>query len=204
MSFVVSQKLLGRILVVEDDHMIGTALVRNLNKFGFSCTLARSFDEAMGFFMKESFHAVVTDVFLDNEKNERDGLRIVREVSKLGVPVLVITSSADLEIAKTSLNEGASYLFEKPFKAEDLAVVLQNIWEDPKGLTNLAERFLDLHLLTAKEKEVAKMLLKGLSNLEISKICNNTEKTVKFHITNIFAKSSVKSRAEFFNSIFPT
>lgn len=50
--------------------------------------------------------------------------------------------------------------------------------------------------LSPREIEVLRFVCKGKSNKDIGKILNITEKTVKFHITNIFAKKSVKSRAE--------
>jgi DNA-binding CsgD family transcriptional regulator len=52
-------------------------------------------------------------------------------------------------------------------------------------------------MLSNAERAVADYLKKGMANKEIAdKLCV-CEKTVKYHLTNIYAKSGVKSRMEF-------
>src|SRR6202051_4416917 len=50
--------------------------------------------------------------------------------------------------------------------------------------------------LSNRETEVAELVTKGLSNKEVASQLFVTEKTVKFHLTNIYKKMSVKSRAQ--------
>jgi DNA-binding NarL/FixJ family response regulator len=50
--------------------------------------------------------------------------------------------------------------------------------------------------LSPGEQAVCNLLLKGFSNREISRCLGVTEKTVKFHLTKIFAKKNVTTRAE--------
>jgi|SaaInlStandDraft_6_1057023.scaffolds.fasta_scaffold62910_1 LuxR family transcriptional regulator, positive regulator of biofilm formation len=50
--------------------------------------------------------------------------------------------------------------------------------------------------LSNRESEVAGLVTKGLSNKEVANQLFVTEKTVKFHLTNIYKKMSVKSRAQ--------
>ena len=50
--------------------------------------------------------------------------------------------------------------------------------------------------LSNREAEVAELVVKGLSNKEVANQLFVTEKTVKFHLTNIYKKMSVKSRAQ--------
>src|SRR5690349_23835600 len=50
--------------------------------------------------------------------------------------------------------------------------------------------------LSNREAEVAELVTKGLSNKEVANQLFVTEKTVKFHLTNIYKKMSVKSRAQ--------
>lgn len=46
--------------------------------------------------------------------------------------------------------------------------------------------------LTSREKDVARLLVDGLSNKEIGIQLDVTEKTVKFHITHIFKQTMPK------------
>lgn len=50
--------------------------------------------------------------------------------------------------------------------------------------------------LSNRESEVAELVTKGLSNKEVANQLFVTEKTVKFHLTNIYKKMNVKSRAQ--------
>lgn len=50
--------------------------------------------------------------------------------------------------------------------------------------------------LTEREFVVADLVSRGLSNKEIGNQLFITEKTVKFHLTNVYKKMSVNSRAQ--------
>ncbi len=50
--------------------------------------------------------------------------------------------------------------------------------------------------LSNRETEVAELVTQGLSNKEVANRLFVTEKTVKFHLTNIYKKMNVKSRAQ--------
>ncbi len=50
--------------------------------------------------------------------------------------------------------------------------------------------------LSNREAEVAELVSRGLSNKEVASQLFVTEKTVKFHLTNIYKKMNVKSRAQ--------
>jgi DNA-binding CsgD family transcriptional regulator len=57
--------------------------------------------------------------------------------------------------------------------------------------------------LTEKEQTIARLVLKGLTSAEIARLENNSDKTVRQHLTRIYQKCNVTSRAEFFNHVFP-
>lgn len=195
--------LKGNVLLVEDDELTAKWLVDGLKKQGVHCQWAAQAEEAKKAFHHQMHHAVVVDVYLSAAQTP-DGLELINLFIESGIPVIVITSKADLQIAKEAINRGASYLLEKPFELKTLQETLRNLWEEPRGLTAMMERFLSLYELTSKEKEVARLLLKGLSNKEIASVTNTSERTVKCHITTIFEKCGLQSRSELFHAIFPT
>ena len=53
-----------------------------------------------------------------------------------------------------------------------------------------------LENLTSREKEILKLIAKGLLNKEIANELNITERTVKNHISNIFKKINVYDRTQ--------
>ena len=48
------------------------------------------------------------------------------------------------------------------------------------------------------------LLLKGLTSREIAAIEANAEKTIRQHVSSIYAKCGVSTRAELFHHVFPT
>lgn len=91
--------------------------------------------------------------------------------------------------------------------ARERAASAQNAYHSIQStpLTELRDRALaGVPALTLKEIEVAHLLLKGLSTNDIAAVTGNSEKTLKAHISAIYRKCGVVSRAEFFYFIFPT
>lgn len=191
-----------QVLLIEDDDVSGEMLKSGLQNLSIVCTWVKTVEEARRALEKRTYDAVVTDIMLGPDSPS--GLDLVKELQPTGAPVLVITAFADMARVKEALNHGATYLLEKPFRAEELSRALASVWEEPKGLGHFVERALDRAELTAKERDVARLLLKGLSTREMAGVTGNTEKTLKHHIASIFHKFGVASRAELFHCIFPT
>jgi DNA-binding NarL/FixJ family response regulator len=63
-----------------------------------------------------------------------------------------------------------------------------------KEIVNICERFPEIE--TPKQVEVVFYMLKGLSGKQIAEQMRTCEKTVKFHKTNIYKSTSVKSQSE--------
>lgn len=58
--------------------------------------------------------------------------------------------------------------------------------------------------LTPSETNVVTHLMKGLSNKDIGTALNIRDKTVKFHLTNVYKKLQVKGRVGLIVSLLPT
>ena len=71
-------------------------------------------------------------------------------------------------------------------------------------ITDNSMKFFKNHNLTNREQEVVAKLMFGKSNKEISELLFVTEKTVKFHLTSIYKKTRVKSRAQLLSKLMST
>jgi DNA-binding CsgD family transcriptional regulator len=65
-----------------------------------------------------------------------------------------------------------------------------------EGLSEAIDRQLNDWHLTASEKEVALLLLKGLSSKEIAEVRKTTEKTVRVQSMAVYSKSGLAGRSE--------
>ncbi len=190
-------------MLVEDEELFAMKLGKDFDRENIIFTHFDRVENAIEALKEDDdYHAVVTDMFLHSK--EPNGLEIVEQAKKQGLPVIIITSALDLDIAKQGLNRGADYLLEKPFNIKDLRIALLDIWENPRGLIGRRERCFDQHNLTPKEREFARLILKGLSNKEIAEVQETTVATVKFYTNQIFEKCGVSSRGELFSYVLPT
>lgn len=192
------------VLLVEDEADARESLSRAIERSSRKCVSAESVDEALAKLRAAPFvDVVVTDVVLGDD--ESGGIRLLPELKRIGVraPVIVITAFADVVRVKDALNNGASYLLEKPFRAQQLLDIIKRVLSDPGDVAHYVDRALAHAGLTDKEAAVARHVLKGLTSSEIARLENNSDKTIRQHITRIYQKCGVATRAEFFHFVFP-
>jgi DNA-binding NarL/FixJ family response regulator len=192
------------VLLVEDEDDTREMLSRALERAGYRCVSTGSAAQALDEARRASFlDVVVTDVVLGDD--DRGGLRLLAGLRASGVhaPVIVITAYADVEKVKTALNEGAAHLLEKPFRAADLCDAVRRVEGQVGSAEHSIEQVLSRAHLTDKEREVARHLLEGLSSTEIAEVAHNSPKTIRQHVSRIYEKCGVCSRAEFFKLVYP-
>lgn len=191
-------------LLVEDERDARESLARALERAGHRCDVAASRVEALVASADPRTHdVIVSDVVLGVEEN--GGLDLIVDLRQRGVlaPIVIITAFADVDKVKLALNRGAAYLIEKPFRAQELLSVLAQLGQSPPDITARVERVLAAAALTDKELQVARYLLKGLTTAEIAAVEKNSDKTIRQHVSRIYAKCGVSSRAEFFHHVLP-
>jgi len=192
-----------RILFVEDDDDARDLLTRALERAGYACSAARNADRALELARTLTYcDVVVTDIVLDGD--DRGGIQLMGALRAMGIaaPIILITAFADVERLKLALNQGAAHLLEKPFRAADLLKVVSEALRPGPNAAHVTERVLRSADLTEKELTVARHLLDGLSSTEIAAMELNSAKTIRQHVSRIYAKFGVSSRADFFRLVY--
>ncbi|WP_277966810.1 quorum sensing response regulator transcription factor QseB [Pantoea trifolii] len=112
-----------RILLIEDDMLIGDGLKVGLTKLGFSVDWFVSGEAGFQALTAAPWDAVVLDLSLP----ERDGLDILRQWRQQGqdVPVLILTARDALDQRVQGLQLGADDYLCKPFALTEVAARLQ-------------------------------------------------------------------------------
>jgi DNA-binding NarL/FixJ family response regulator len=192
------------LLLVEDEADARSVLSRRLQAFGWHCLAHSSAESALKDPEVRFVEAVVADVVLGEGKMSGIDLISALRREEVRAPVVLVTAFADQQRTKAALNSGASYLLEKPFTTEALRGVLEKVTTVDLDLGRLVNRALARARLTRKEEEVARLVLKGLTSAEIGEMMGNSEKTIKQHLTQVYAKLGVAGRAEFFHLVFPS
>lgn len=112
-----------RILLIEDDTLIGDGLKVGLTKLGFTVDWFVSGESGFQALTAAPWDAVVLDLSLP----ERDGLDILRQWRQQGqdVPVLILTARDALDQRVQGLQLGADDYLCKPFALTEVAARLQ-------------------------------------------------------------------------------
>jgi two-component system response regulator QseB len=112
-----------RILVIEDDRLIGDGIKAGLIKLGFSVDWFIDGKEGLTALGSAPFDAVVLDLSLPGI----DGLEILRQWRQQGQdePVLILTARDAVEQRVAGLQQGADDYLCKPFALSEVAARLQ-------------------------------------------------------------------------------
>lgn len=112
-----------RILVVDDEPAVRTALERALRLDGYDVELAADGTEALGALAMSGRDAVVLDVLMPG----LGGLDVCRELRRRGdhTPVLMLTARAGVADRVAGLDAGADDYLVKPFHLEELLARLR-------------------------------------------------------------------------------
>jgi DNA-binding response OmpR family regulator len=132
-----------RILIVEDDSLVGDGLMRGLRHLGFAPEWVRD-GEAGRAALAEDFDAVVLDLSLPR----LDGLSLLRTIRARGnaVPVLVLTARDATAEKIDGLDAGADDYLVKPAELGELAARLRALIRRRHGQASPALRIGDVEL----------------------------------------------------------
>jgi two-component system OmpR family response regulator/two-component system response regulator QseB len=112
-----------RILLVEDDRLLGDGLQAGLTQAGYAVDWLRDGEAAVAALSTETFAAVVLDLGLP----KRDGLSVLQWLRGRhdATPVLILTARDQLEDRVRGLDLGADDYVLKPFDLDEVAARLR-------------------------------------------------------------------------------
>jgi len=121
------QSTKGTILVVDDEEIMREILDALLTREGYTVKLAETAAEGLELARRGPFDAAVLDVMLP----DMDGIALLDELKRVDedLPVLMITAFASVENAIAAMKRGAFDYITKPFKNDEVLVVLRNATE---------------------------------------------------------------------------
>jgi len=107
-----------RVLLVEDDQMIGESLHKALSQSGYAIDWAKDGDTAEISLSTHCYDMMLLDLGLPN----KSGLEILKQIraKKNAMPVLILTARDNLSDKVIGLDAGADDYLIKPFELEEL------------------------------------------------------------------------------------
>ncbi|CAB3803484.1 Transcriptional regulatory protein QseB [Paraburkholderia ultramafica] len=114
-----------RILLVEDDEMIGDAIVQSLQDAAYAADWVRDADAATGALLGQEHDVLLLDLNLPH----RDGIDVLRSLRSGGnkLPVIILTARDGVDDRIAGLDAGADDYLVKPFEIGELLARLRAV-----------------------------------------------------------------------------
>ncbi len=104
------------ILIVDDDSSVLESSAELLKGYGYSVISCNNSDDAIARLKENKIDVVLTDIRMPVVS----GIELLEQIQNLhiGVPVILMTAYAELDIAINAMGKGAFDFIVKPYKSE--------------------------------------------------------------------------------------
>ena len=181
-----------KVLLIDDNEKLNNIIKQFLELKGYNVISTTDGENALKYINNEKFNLYIIDIHLPNT----NGLDIVKHIRSkdLNIPIIMITSSLEVENFINAFKNGANEFIKKPFHLEELEIRINNLFD--KEITNIIkineklsfdilnqELYLNNNLVKLRKKELRLLaiLLKHKNKIVskeeiISFVWENTER----------------------------
>ena len=141
-----------KILIVDDDRKLLSVMRNIFTEEGHEVDTCSDGLEAINRCVDMKYDMIITDLMMPGA----DGLEVLKETRKIDPDIIVvlITGFASLETAIQAIREGAYDYITKPFKLEEIKILVNNAWdkirlihENRRLIKELQEAYNQLNML---------------------------------------------------------
>ena len=200
-----------RILVVDNQAVSRAGLRRLLESYADFQVIGEAADgvQAVSETLELGPQVVLMDALLPNGQS-MEALKQIKQLN-LDTRVLLLSAQDREEFLYETLQAGADGYVLKDIVPDELAQAVRavargEVLVQPRLANRLLSRFgrqggqgrgtFPYEMLTTREQDVLQLLAKGLRNKEIAARLHVSERTVNFHLANIYQKLNVSGRTE--------
>ena len=114
-----------KILLLEDDVMLGEAITKYIEATGHIVLLTKDGNEALKYIHEENFDLLILDINVP----EMDGLTLLETIhnEKIRIPTIFISALVDIEDISRAFDLGCFDYLKKPFHLKELSIRIDKI-----------------------------------------------------------------------------
>lgn len=162
-----------RLLIVEDEKELASALAKILKKNNYSVDVAFDGERALTLFETEEYDVILLDIMMPKV----DGIKVLKTIrqTNTNIPIIILTAKTEIEDKVLGLDSGANDYLEKPFDTRELLARIRAVTRTKEevdnklsfGNTNLNRKTFELEAnpksvkLTNKEFQMIEMLFQN-------------------------------------------
>ena len=200
-----------KILLADDHALVREGLMLVLRRLGSDTVMveAADCDEALHIAAQ---HSDVDLILLDIAMPGMDGLQGIGRLRERlpSTPIVMLSASEDPQVVREALHRGAQGFIPKSSTGTVMLSALRLVFAGgvylppsvlcpanlPTSDTPFRDNVNDELGLTARQREVLALIVKGNPNKEIARALNISETTVRTHATAIFKALHVTNRTQ--------
>ena len=189
----------GRVHVVDDDDSFRTAMERRLKLAGYEVATYPSAQQLLDRPPDEDEPGCI---LLDVRIPGLSGPELQGRLNELGstLPIVFLSGHADTPTTVLTIKAGAEDFLTKPVESEQLLRTIERALARHATVRGERHRIGEMQALvaalTARERQVFELVVRGKQNKQIAYELGTTERTIKAHRHQVMEKMKVQSLAE--------
>ncbi|MFI5292475.1 MAG: response regulator [Candidatus Limnocylindrales bacterium] len=197
-----------RVLIVDDHTVVRSGLVTFFSLLDDIEVVGQASDGSQAVAAAAALHPDV--VLMDLLMPALDGVTAIARIKadQPDIEIVAMTSFIEEEKVTAALAAGATGYLLKDAEADEVAAAVRDAYHgemhlDPAVARVLAERLRHrpqddgpTEPLTEREREVLRLVARGLSNKDIAAALFITERTARTYVSNILGKLGLQSRTQ--------
>lgn len=197
-----------KILIVDDHGLVREGLMAILGRSGLAASYLEAWDVPSVRLCLEQ-HPDLDLILLDIQLPDCNGLDLLENIlaQRPSLPIIMLSAEYDGHTVRQAIDRGASGFLPKSTLNQVLVPAIQfviggGVYIPPEVLRAEPEPVAQAGAalvsppFTNRQMDVFQLLLKGMSNKEISRQLDLAEATVKVHVRGILRTLNVSSRSE--------